>query len=283
MEQTTQATVNPFAIFAVAAAKAALAVQEINVARAAAGKAAIVASTADQTFTEATVEKVEQALAVTKITAARIYARAKQSYAEFSITELCASVKLAANNSYNRVAARWNLWFCKQSQTEDVAVHADATSVSAEVQPTQIASVESTLVVHEAPVAQASASKNVYEKFTEFYNRMNASADHQIPFNPDWTNGNGGFAGAVPIDSVNTAGRENVTFFTSVTPKGRRVLLIKTPVGYLVVYDRHNDHAKNQVINYNAPTVLASMNGVDDTGEVTPELSEKLFSLMDNV
>jgi hypothetical protein len=106
----------------------------------------------------------------------------------------------------------------------------------------------------EAPVAERTAKHNECKAiFDEAFERTAKS----IEFNPNWSNGSGLFdfavygehAPAVPAGSM----------YKAQTVGGRRMLIIGTKLGNVIVFERHIDHPKanTPVFCYQSTSIVA--------------------------
>lgn len=91
-------------------------------------------------------------------------------------------------------------------------------------------------------------------KITEIFNKVyDNPAIQTIPFNKDWSNGTGYFDNAVAgIHAPVIPAGEIVK---SVTPGNRKILIVGTPIGNMVVFQRY-DNGQHDVYVYNTTTVI---------------------------
>ena len=267
------ATVNPFGIFANAAAKAAVAAYDINSKRALAGKDPIASVPAEAPVHEHIREKFEQLCANVKLAAEN-----------FSLEETWLNIKSHTQSNYHTVRQ-----YVEQTYTRIKQAVLELFNISAVVaQPVLQATVQSegaeatldvVLDTGAAPVEASTRKATVFDTFSTIYTQLDR-APNRIDYEAQWNQTSDEFAGAISVDAVKTAGREDALFFVSTDPQGRRILLMKTPIGYVVVFERNPMPSVNQVIAYRAPAAVANMYGVADYGVVTEELANELFGFL---
>lgn len=68
-----------------------------------------------------------------------------------------------------------------------------------------------------------------------------------IPFNPKWSNGTGYFDHAVEGDEAPVLAPGRIV--KSATPGGRKILIVGTPIGNVVIFQRYDDRDDIYVMN----------------------------------
>lgn len=85
--------------------------------------------------------------------------------------------------------------------------------------------------------------------------------ENSIPFNPAWKNSTGYLDNAVHDKSITTTS-------TTIDDFGRKVVIVPTPVGNVVVFERHSNGSSSVVVS-NAPLAIEKLAfGLDLSGSL---------------
>ena len=99
--------------------------------------------------------------------------------------------------------------------------------------------------------------KSAYQRFDEIINQV----DNCIQFNPDWNNGTGYFDGAFKGEYVPVV--EPGQLVKSIDPDGRRIIIVGTRLGNIVVFDRYANWEQNTVFVYQATKEVRALKYFD--------------------
>lgn len=102
------------------------------------------------------------------------------------------------------------------------------------------------------------------------FDKLFAEIQKVVPFNPAWNNGTGYMNHAVTDKSIGLAVGDIVKFVAPVTDepeKTRKGILIGTPVGNVVIFQRYIDEGASlcNAIVFNAPMSVAKLVGASGT------------------
>jgi len=103
-----------------------------------------------------------------------------------------------------------------------------------------------------------------YHLFTIRYNQINKI----VPFNPAWNNGTGYYNGAVSGEDAPLIPPGEIVKSVSPAPNNRRILIVGTLLGNVVVFERYTDGDKS-IIVMNTTRTFSSTNLVRSTGAVS--------------
>jgi hypothetical protein len=105
-------------------------------------------------------------------------------------------------------------------------------------------------------------SSGVFNLFTPeaIFFRVWDKTEREVPFNESWSNGTGYFDAAVAGEHAPKLG--NGTMVRSVTPSGRKILIIGSRLGNIVVFQRYTN--RTDVIVTNIPDDLREQLIIDN-------------------
>lgn len=83
------------------------------------------------------------------------------------------------------------------------------------------------------------------------FSKAFARLENSIPFNPGWKNGTGYLDNAVHDKSIKVTS-------TTIDDIGRKVIIVPTPVGNVVVFERHSNGSSPVVVS-NAPLAIEKL------------------------
>lgn len=95
--------------------------------------------------------------------------------------------------------------------------------------------------------------------FTQAFNHADP-----VPFNKDWSNGSGMFDFAVYGEHAPKLGHGQIV--ASVTPGGRRIVIVGTRLGNIAVFDRYNEQQSGQAKSSDAVFARNTTTAIEQGG-----------------